>query len=162
MLFAEAEQRIEALYLPYHRQLRELIDQTRDRFGYSVLIDCHSMPSIGGPMDEDSGHDRADIVLGDRFGTSCSPGLTQLAEETLTNMGYSVVRNNPYAGGYTTDHYGRPVKTVHALQIEINRALYMNEELFERRTTITRIARDMQNLLQELSNLEPSTFVQGR
>jgi N-formylglutamate amidohydrolase len=162
MLFAEAENRIESLYLPYHRQLRDLIDTARERFGYAVLIDCHSMPSIGGPMDEDSGHDRADIVLGDRFGTSCSPGLTQLVEETLTQQGYSVARNNPYAGGYTTDHYGRPVKAVHTLQIEINRALYMDEELFERRSAITRIVRDMRHLMQKLASLEPSTFILGR
>ena len=162
MLFAEAEQRIESLYLPYHRQLRELIEATRDHFGYAVLIDCHSMPSIGGPMDEDSGHNRADIVLGDRFGTSCSPSLTQLAEETLTQMGYSVVRNNPYAGGYTTDHYGRPIKAVHALQIELNRALYMDEESFERRRAIKRVARDMQHLVETLSQLEAATFRHGR
>lgn len=162
MLFAEAQRRIESLYLPYHRRLRDLIDSTRERFGYAVLIDCHSMPSIGGYMDEDSGHDRPDIVLGDRFGTACSPNLTQLAEETLNRMGYSVVRNNPYAGGYTTDHYGRPVKFVHALQIEINRALYMDEKVFERRNTIARVSRDMRYLLQSLATLEPSTFLPGR
>ena len=158
MVFAEAERRIEDLYLPYHRTLRGLLDETKRRFGYAVLIDCHSMPSVGGPMDQDSGHDRAHFVLGDRFGTSCSPGLTQLAEETLSAMGYTVARNNPYAGGYTTDHYGRPVNGIHALQIEINRALYMDEERIEPHGQFERVSRDLMDLIAKLASLKPGSF----
>lgn len=158
MVFAEAEDRIETLYLPYHQKLRELLDQTKARFGYAVLIDCHSMPSIGGPMDDDPGHDRADIVLGDRFGTSCAPSLTQLAEDTLVDMGYTIVRNNPYAGGYTTDHYGRPMNAVHTLQIEINRALYMDEERIIRGPSLPKVSQDMSRLIAALATLGTTSF----
>ena len=158
MAFAEAEDRIETLYVPYHQKLRELLDRTKARFGYAVLIDCHSMPSIGGPMDDDPGHDRADIVLGDRFGTSCAPSLTQLAEDTLVDLGYTVVRNNPYAGGYNTDHYGRPINAVHALQIEINRALYMDEERIIRGPSLPKVAQDMSKLIAALATLGTTSF----
>ncbi len=158
MVFADAENRIETLYLPYHRKLRALLDHTKQRFGYAVLIDCHSMPSIGGPMDEDPGHDRADIVLGDRFGTACAPDLTQLAEEVLVDMGYTVVRNNPYAGGYTTDHYGRPINAVHALQIEINRTLYMDEERIIRSPSLPKVAQDMTRLISALATIRANAL----
>lgn len=125
--FAEVQKRIRDLYFPYHEALKTLLDQTRERFGAYLLIDCHSMPSVGGPMDSDRGLKRVDFVLGDRFGTSCSPRVTELAEQALRQLGYSVRRNVPYAGGYTTCHYGRPSAGAHALQIEINRALYMDE-----------------------------------
>jgi N-formylglutamate amidohydrolase len=128
--FAEAAQRINRLYHPYHRRLQQLIAATRDRFGYCLLVDCHSMPSIGGPMDQDAGLKRVDIVLGDCFGTSCAPAITALTEETMRDLGYRVTRNMPYSGGFTTMHYGQPATGVHALQIEINRAIYMEEDRF--------------------------------
>jgi N-formylglutamate amidohydrolase len=158
MAFAEAENRIETLYLPYHHQIKALLDETRARFGYALLLDCHSMPSVGGPMDQDSGHNRADFVLGDRFGTACAPAFTQAAEDTLNELGYTTVRNNPYAGGYTTDHYGRPVNGFHALQIEINRALYMDEELIVRGPAFSRVGRDMSRLIAALARLRPGSF----
>ena len=156
MAFSEAERRIETLYLPYHRQLRCLLDEARAKFGFAVLIDCHSMPSIGGPMDEDRGHDRADMVLGDRFGTSCSPTLTQAVENALGDMGYAVARNNPYAGGYTTDHYGRPIQGIHALQIELNRALYMDEHNLTRTENFAKVRADMRDLMQKLTHITES------
>jgi len=125
--FAEAERRIHALYRPYHLALGELIQQTKTRFGRCMLLDCHSMPSIGGPADSDSGTERVDFVLGDCFGRSCAPEVTDWVERFLHQSGYCVIRNSPYAGGYTTRHYGNPGNGVHALQIEINRRLYMNE-----------------------------------
>jgi N-formylglutamate amidohydrolase len=128
--FAEAAQRINRLYHPYHRLLQQLTAATRDRFGYCLLVDCHSMPSIGGPMDQDAGLKRVDIVLGDCFGTSCAPAITALTEETMRDLGYRVTRNMPYSGGFTTMHYGQPATGVHALQIEINRAIYMEEDRF--------------------------------
>lgn len=128
--FAEAEQRIEQLYRPYHRQLGQLIARTQERFGYCLLVDCHSMPSVGGPMDQDAGLKRVDIVLGDCFATSCAPAITALTDEVMRDLGYRVTRNMPYSGGFTTAHYGQPANGVHALQIEINRAIYMDEDRF--------------------------------
>ncbi|MBM3517378.1 MAG: N-formylglutamate amidohydrolase [Alphaproteobacteria bacterium] len=125
--FAEAEARITACYPPYHKALRALVNETRERFGFAVLLDCHSMPSVGGAPGADRGQIRADVILGDRFGASCAPALTDAVERAFLAHGYKVGRNVPYAGGFTTHHYGRPTAGVHALQIEINRALYMDQ-----------------------------------
>jgi N-formylglutamate deformylase len=120
----EALERIETLYKPYHACLRRLLDERRRRFGAVLLVDCHSMPSTGLPKDEAR---RPDIVLGDRYSTSCAPFITDRAEQGLRAEGFAVMRNRPYAGGYITEHYGAPAAGFHALQIEINRALYMDE-----------------------------------
>ena len=120
----EAVRRIETLYKPYHRTLRGLIHRTARTFGRAFLIDCHSMPSSSLGRDESA---QADFVLGDRFGTACLPSLVEGVEGRLRALGYKVVRNKPYAGGFITEHYGEPNLGRHALQIEINRALYMNE-----------------------------------
>lgn len=129
--FAEAIHRINSLYHPYHRNLQHLIAHTQERFGYGLLVDCHSMPSVGGPMDRDAGLQRVDIVLGDCFGTSCAPAITAMTEEVMGDLGYRVTRNMPYSGGFTTTHYGQPATGIHALQIEINRAIYMEEDRFQ-------------------------------
>ncbi|GBU18552.1 MULTISPECIES: N-formylglutamate amidohydrolase [Methylobacterium] len=120
----EAVSRIEGLYKPYHRVLRGLVQRTARQFGQAVLIDCHSMPSASLGREQEP---KADIVLGDRFGTSCDPALVERFEGELQAHGLRVVRNRPYAGGFITEHYGEPNVGRHALQIEINRALYMNE-----------------------------------
>ncbi|GJE58698.1 N-formylglutamate amidohydrolase [Methylobacterium trifolii] len=119
----EAVARIEGLYKPYHRALRGLIQRTARQFGHCILIDCHSMPSssLGREVE------KADFVLGDRFGTACAPALTEAFEAQFRARGFKVVRNKPYAGGFITEHYGEPNLGRHALQIEINRGLYMNE-----------------------------------
>ncbi len=127
LLFPEARARIEQLYYPYHEALEGLMAQTAASFGHAVLIDCHSMPSVGGPMDRDPGKRRVDFVLGDCHGLSCHPRLTERVRAFLAAKGYAVGLNEPYAGGYCTRHYGRPAEGRHALQIEINRALYMDE-----------------------------------
>ncbi|MBY0258849.1 N-formylglutamate amidohydrolase [Methylobacterium sp.] len=119
-----AVERIESLYKPYHRTLRGLIQRTARRFGHAILIDCHSMPSSSLGRDEAA---RADVILGDRFGTACAPILIDAFEHHLRARGYRVLRNKPYAGGFITEHYGEPNVERHALQIEINRGLYMNE-----------------------------------
>lgn len=126
---ADGLARIDDVYMPYHRTLRSLIDATVDLFGSAVLIDCHSMPSS---VRAANLRGRPDIVLGDRHGTSCSADLADAAEGILVRLGYDVSRNRPYAGGYITEHYGRPGEGVHALQIEINRALYLNERTLEK------------------------------
>ncbi len=111
--------RIEALYKPYHRALRRLINKAHQAFGTVILVDCHSMPSVGVSRDEPR---RPDIVIGDRYGTSCAPLLPDVVEDTLSGLGYSVGRNKPYAGGFITEHYGNPASGLHAIQIELNRA----------------------------------------
>ena len=141
--FAEAERRIAAFYRPFHDALTDLLRVTRQRFGVAVLVDCHSMPSVGGPLDRDRGSERADIVLGDRFGASCGAPLVDGVERVLAGLGYRVARNVPYAGGFTTEHYGQPQDGVHALQIEINRALYMDEKRVRRHGGMERLVDDM-------------------
>ena len=105
---AEAERRISGVHKPYHHALRALVARTRQQFGFCILLDCHSMPSVGGPLDRDHGQARVDFVLGDCFGTSCAPSVTDIADRSLSGFGYLVTRNDPYAGGFTTRHYGRP------------------------------------------------------
>lgn len=121
----EALQRIETLYKPYHRALRALVNRTAAAFSHAVLVDCHSMPSTSLGREDDG---KTEIVLGDRFGTSCAPALVEAFEHHFRAQGFRVVRNKPYAGGFITEHYGEPGLGRHALQIEINRALYMNEQ----------------------------------
>jgi N-formylglutamate amidohydrolase len=156
--FAEAEARVIGLYYPYHRALEGLVARTRRDFGYCLLIDCHSMPSSGGPMDSDSGNRRGDIILGDRFGTTCAPQLTNMAQDILTDAGFSVKRNNPYAGGFTTYHYGRPTAGAHTLQIEINRALYMDETRFSPNGNFPAVRNAMTRLIESLRRLDPEYF----
>ena len=121
--------RIEALYKPYHRALRRLINKAHQAFGTVILVDCHSMPSVGVSRDEPR---RPDMVIGDRYGTSCAALLPDMVEETMTALGYSVGRNKPYAGGFITEHYGNPASGLHTIQIELNRAIYMDERRRER------------------------------
>src|SRR6195952_856661 len=120
----DAPARIEALYKPYHRALRRLINKAHQAFGTVVVVDCHSMPSIGVSRDEPR---RPDVVIGDRYGTSCAALLPDMVEETMSGLGYSVGRNKPYAGGFITEHYGNPASGLHTIQLELNRAIYMDE-----------------------------------
>lgn len=141
----EAERRIAVVHAPYHAMLRGLVEETKAQFGCAVLIDCHSMPSNA------RGSYAPDIVLGDRYGASCHPSVTALAEATLRRQGYRVARNAPFAGGHTTQSYGRPAHRVHALQIEINRALYCDERSLDRTNGFTRVRADMTRLAEALS-----------
>lgn len=149
--FAEAERRVEELYRPYHRALEGLVEETYDRFGYYLLVDCHSMPSIGGPTDTDSGTSRVDFVLGDCFGTSCAAVVTTTVDSTLRGLGYRVVRNTPYAGGYTTRHYGVPDSGRHSLQIEINRRLYMDERTHVKKPGFVQLQQHLNTLVAALA-----------
>ena len=153
LTFAEAERRVETMYRPYHAALRQLLDETQARFGCYLLIDCHSMPSIGGPMESDSGRRRPDFVLGDCFGASCDIAAVATAEATLRSLGYQVARNIPFSGGFTTRHYGRPEMGMHALQLEVNRALYMNEQAFEKKPAIADLKEHMAALLAALGSV---------
>jgi N-formylglutamate amidohydrolase/GNAT superfamily N-acetyltransferase len=131
----DAQARIQNHYVPYHEALRQLMADTYRRFGTAILVDCHSMPSVAGL----SGSGRPDIVLGDRHGTSCDSWITQHLEEQLRAHGLKVSRNRPYAGGYITQRYGRPRENVHAVQIEINRMLYMNETTLKKSRGFSRL-----------------------
>jgi len=150
----EALARIDTFYRPYHGALGSLLDATADRFGLALLIDCHSMPSVGGPMDKDPGLRRVDFVLGDCHGASCAPALTDAVAAFLKDEGYVVTRNAPYAGGFTTRHYGRPGDGLHALQIEINRALYMDEASYERKPYFAALAGHMRALVEALTRFD--------
>ncbi len=153
--FGEALERIQTYYWPYHNTLRELVEATQTAFGYCILIDCHSMPSVGGPMDRDRGARRVDFVLGDCHGTSCARVITETAGETLRDLGYHVAFNTPYSGGFVTRHYGRPNTGVHALQIEINRALYMNEGEYRRDAFLPELAEQMKDVIEALGRIDP-------
>jgi N-formylglutamate amidohydrolase len=143
----EALGRIDAVYKPYHRALRQLVLDTRAAFGLAVLIDCHSMPSTVRGM---QGRLRPDIVLGDRYGTSCSSELTDFIASALTRLGYSVSRNKPYSGGFITEHYGQPARGLHAMQIEFNRSLYMNEQTLTKVPRFARLQDDLAGLITSL------------
>ncbi|HEY0834437.1 MAG TPA: N-formylglutamate amidohydrolase [Azospirillum sp.] len=152
--FAEAAQRVTRFYHPYHGALRRLIDATSGRFGRCVLLDCHSMPSGGGGGERERADRRVDMVLGDCFGSACAPAVTDAAERLLRAKGYAVSRNTPYAGGFTTRHYGRPRLGVHALQLEINRDLYMDEATLARRPFLPVLAEHMAELMLLLGRLD--------
>lgn len=130
LTWADAQRRIEAVHTPYHVALRECIALAKTHHAQVVLVDWHSMPS--GWRGCGRSAPLADVVLGDRFGISCHPGVTRLIEQAFAARGFAVTRNMPYAGGYTTHHYGRPEMGVHAIQIEINRNLYMDEGTLSR------------------------------
>lgn len=144
----EALERIETYYKPYHQTLRRLVGRTQRQFGFAVLVDCHSMPSTSARDDLA----RADFVIGDRYGTSCSEVVTDAIERALAGRGYRVVRNKPYAGGYITEHYGNPATGLHAVQIELNRSLYMDEASYERHAGFARMKADIRAVLADLFN----------
>ena len=148
--FAEAAQRVASGHQPYHDALAETLAAVRRRAGLAILVDWHSMPSAAASAGF-LGRDRCDFVLGDRFGGSCSAGLVRVVERELEAMGYAVARNAPYAGGYTTEHYGRPSQGVHALQIEINRGLYVNEQSLEPTTGFEPLRADLDRLFAALA-----------
>ncbi len=138
--------RIDQLYKPYHATLARLVQAALERCGTAFLIDCHSMPSQPG--------DRGgwpDFVLGDRFGASCAPELTRMVNQFMKAQGYRVALNKPYAGGFITEHYGRPNRGVHVLQIEVDRSLYMNEDTFEKSPAFASLKWDITRLIGMLS-----------
>lgn len=147
----EAQRRIATWWHPYHARLRELLAEQREMFGMAILFDCHSMPrdAVGG------GERRPNLVLGDRFGTSCDRWLVEAATEIFTAAGFVVGRNAPFAGGYITQAYGRPTQRIHALQIEIDRSLYMDEERIERGASFGGIRAALGRAVGELCALGP-------
>jgi N-formylglutamate amidohydrolase len=147
--FAEAQARIESLYHPYHAALSRLVEATAADFRFCLVVDCHSMPS---GTQGNSGREAADIVLGDCHGAACAPQIVECARRYLTGRGFIVALNAPYAGGFTTGHYGRPRHGCHALQIEINRAIYMDERSYRRRPGFARLGEEMAGLIARLGD----------
>jgi N-formylglutamate deformylase len=142
----EARQRLDGLYRPYHGALAALVSETQARFGACVLVDCHSMPSaLAVP----------DIVLGDRYGASAAPVLVRWAQDSFQAQGFSVARNVPYAGGQTTLQYGRVHTANHALQIEVNRGLYLDEDRILRKAGFEDVRRRLQAALARLTSIDP-------
>jgi N-formylglutamate amidohydrolase len=144
----DALARIEAFYKPYHRALRRLINKAHQAFGTVIVVDCHSMPSVGVSRDEPR---RPDMVIGDRYGTSCAALLPDMVEQTMGRLGYSVGRNKPYAGGFITEHYGNPASGLHTVQLELNRAIYMDERRRERGPRFAQVATDFALLADALA-----------
>jgi len=139
--------RVDRLYHPYHHALTRVIHEARHAFGQAILIDCHSMPSH---LSETPGGVPYDIVLGDRYGGSCTRDLVAFASAALSRLGYRVGLNKPYAGGHITEFYGQPENGVHALQIEINRSLYVCEKTFEIKDEFAKLQDDMKALARSL------------
>lgn len=150
---AEAEMRLSGLYRPYHDTLAGLIAETRAKFGFAILIDCHSMPSAAAARD---------IIVGDRYGVSSSPLLTRLVEHVFETHGFSVARNTPYAGGHTTHLHGRRSGPVQALQIEINRALYLDEDRIVKTARFNSLCARMRRCLQALLSSDLAAIGLGR
>ena len=127
MSLADAHQRIANCWRPYHDQLQTLLDESNNAFGEAILIDCHSMPhealeNVGSP-----GSPRPDVVLGDRFGATAGSSIVDKVEAAFTDAGFRVARNMPFAGAFIVQNYGKPSRRQHAIQVELDRALYMDE-----------------------------------
>lgn len=143
--------RIETIYRPYHAKLRNLLAKTHVTLNTAVLLDCHSMPSNSIQANYNT---RPDFVLGDRFGSSCAPTITHGVKNLLQQMGYNVEVNKPYAGGFITEHYGRPNNGLHALQIEINRGLYMDEIRMLPNDRFAEFAADLTVFFKQLTGMQ--------
>lgn len=150
--FGEAEFRVHTYWEPYHAALRQLLDETKQSFGACLLIDCHSMPA----QTYADGRKSPDVILGDAHGTACSPQIMRAVELILSDLGFVVRRNDPYAGGYVTRHYGRPREMINALQLELARGLYMDEARLTRSAQFSEIQRKMSEFASRLSLVAPA------
>lgn len=147
----EVVARIERFHAPYHRALVELMDAAQARHGQVFHINCHSMPNVGGKMGEGGeGRTRADFVLGDRDGTTCSKAFTDFVADTLSEMGYEVAINDPYKGVELVRAYSDPARGRHSLQLEINKRLYMDEATRQKHTGFATLQRDLTSLVQSI------------
>ena len=149
----DALARIERLYKPYHACLRGLLERAHRRFGIAILVDCHSMPSMPSAA---LGADKrvvTDFVIGDRYGTSSAVEFVEVLERAMRRRSFIVQRNKPYAGGYITEHYGTPQAGIHAIQIEINRAVYMDEGRLEKTARFPEVAAALTAIAGELTTV---------
>jgi N-formylglutamate amidohydrolase len=158
----ELERRLNAYYRPYHEALRRLLDARIARFGFAILLCGHSMPSRGRDGHQDAGRERADLVPGSRGRTSAAPIVIDAVDRLGREYGFSIAHDQPYRGGFSTGHYGRPERNLHAVQIEISRRLYMDEVTLARRAPefhhLRHFARE---LVTRLGKLQPAPFARG-
>ncbi len=146
----------QAIHTAYHAALDGALQRARQKFGFAILIDGHSMPSVGKTGHPDPGKSRADIVPGDRMGTSCAPALSATVGQHFCTSGFTVAFNEPYKGGFITTHHGRPQDGIHAIQIEMRRDLYMDEGTYERRPSgMARVSTALGQLLRTLDAFDP-------
>jgi N-formylglutamate amidohydrolase len=155
LTLAEAQQRIDDAWHPYHARLRALIEEARTLFGAAILFDCHSMPHDALAAAPVVGGRRPEVILGDRFGAACDRWLVDAAAGAFAAAGFAVARNAPFAGGYITQTYGRPQRGVQALQIEIDRSLYMDEARVERLPEFAEVAARIGRVVARLTALGP-------
>lgn len=145
--FQEAQDRVHSCWQPFHAALAALVTETREMFGRCLLLDCHSMPPHPAQA-----QDPPDFVLGDVHGSTCSPRVTRAVEAMLQARHYRVRRNDPYAGGYITRHYGQPREGIHALQIEIARPLYLDERRIVAGANFDKVREDLAAVVSELTS----------
>ena len=154
---ASIRHRIDRYYRPYHGHLAGMIDLAHRRFGMAILVDCHSMPSRGatphGPSER-----QPDFVIGDLHGRTCDPSLSHLIVDTLRECGYAVRRNDPYSGAEIVRRHGHPAENRHAVQIEINRGLYMNERRLQRIPAMADLKANMEILMGRIC----AVYAEGR
>lgn len=149
----EAQAQISGYYRPYHAALQRLLDESRRLFGEAILIDCHSMPHEAVDGVARSGKPRPEVVLGDRFGAAADSDIVDRIETAFLRAGLKVARNAPFAGAYITSHYGRPSRRQHAVQIEIDRSLYMNEQLIRPNNNFDAFRTLMQQVTAEVAEI---------
>lgn len=149
----EAQARIDTFWHPYHEVLQNVLDESHTLFGESILVDCHSMPHEAIESITQRGVPRAEVVIGDRFGAAAGEAIVERIESAFLNAGLRVVRNAPFAGAYITQHYGRPSRRQHALQIEIDRSLYMNEQMIRPNGNFKSFKRLMSKVMAEITEI---------
>jgi len=153
---AEVEGRLASLHRPYHRAICDMLDRAHRRHGYAVLLDCHSMPTPpGGPASAPQ------FVLGDLHGSAASPRLVDAVEGAIKASGFRVARNAPYAGGYTTLHHADPANGVHVVQIEVDRALYMDPARLTRHPGFGAVAATLRRVTSTVLTLAPGLGLEG-
>ena len=149
---AEARARLAEVWMPYHDTLQRLLTEARQEFGQAILIDCHSMPHEA--IDSISAGGRVpDVVLGDRFGAACAPEIVDRVEAAFRRAGLRVARNAPFAGAYVTQHYGRPSRGQHVIQVEIDRALYMDEREIRIHAGFADLRRALADVIGEIAGI---------
>lgn len=148
---SEVQRRLDRYWRPYHLELQNLLTRAQQQFGQTVLIDCHSMPHEALDNVAHVGGRRPDVVIGDRFGSSARNDIVEQVEAALARAGFAVARNTPFAGAYVTQNYGRPSRHQHAIQIEIDRALYMDETTIRPNGDFHAIRRILRGVVAELS-----------
>lgn len=155
---AELERRLDAVYRPYHRTVTETLARKRARFGFAVLLCAHSMPSLARRGHAESPGMRADIVPGTRGRTTAAPAVIDLVDWHARSFGFTVRHDDPYRGGFSTGHYGKPVDNIHAIQVEISRRLYMDESNHRRDPQGFRVVREFaRTLVAQLAFSESPT-----